>query len=106
MIVIAYVKNHTQDLGSSSIHCLIPFIQILEVPLNLCSKGTYISICLGLSKIGLDLLQRNNFLMCFFFFFKIFGRGIWTIFFKVFIEFVTMLLVLCIVFLAARHVGP
>ena len=49
MIVIAYVKNHTQELGSSSIHCLIPFIQILEVALNLYSKGTYISICLGLS---------------------------------------------------------
>ena len=106
MIVIAYVKNHTQDLGSSSIHCLIPFIQILEVPLNLCSKGTYISICLGLSKIGLDLLQRNNFLMCFFFFLRFLGGGYGPFFFKVFIEFVTILLVLCIFFLAARHVGP
>ena len=51
-------------------------------------------------------IAKEQLFNVFFFFFKIFVRGIWTIFFKVFIEFVTMLLVLCIVFLAARHVGP
>ena len=103
MTVIIYVKNHTQELGSSSVHCLSPFIQILEVALNMYSKGTYISICLGLSKIWLDLLQRSNFLMVFFFF-KIFFFDV-DCFFKVFIECYNVASVLYIVFLAARHVG-